>query len=93
MLSQIFKETEEIRVNSEIYITLDFGNDMKHDVIAIPIIQFFIGDRARSNLSCGWYGGHSLQMNGLCRDCDIHPLDGDTTRIGHDLTCSFHQKG
>ena len=44
MLSQIFKEIREIRANGGINITLDFGNDMKHDVIAIPVIQFIIGD-------------------------------------------------
>ena len=31
-------------------------------------------------------------MNGLCCDCDIHPLDGDNICIGRDLICSFPQK-
>ena len=30
-------------------------------------------------------------MNSLCRDCDIHPLDGDNTYIGRDLIYYFHQ--
>ena len=33
----------EIQANGGIYINLDFGNDMKHDIIDIPIIQFTIG--------------------------------------------------
>ena len=31
-------------------------------------------------------------MNGLYRDCDIYPLDGDNTCIGRDLIFYFHQK-
>ena len=44
MSSQIFYKTKGIRANGGIHTTLDFGNDMKHDVIAIPVIQFIIGD-------------------------------------------------
>ena len=31
-------------------------------------------------------------MNGLCRDCDISPYDGDDLCIGSQLKCKFHTK-
>ena len=34
-------------------------------------------------------GGHSLLMNGLCRDCNIQPMFGDDTCIGRELRCQF----
>ena len=64
---------------------------MKHDVIATRFIQFIIGDCKGNDLLCGQKGGHSLQMNGLCRDCDIHPLDGDNICTGYNLIRSFRQ--
>ena len=65
MLSQIFKEMRDIRKHGGIHITLDFGCDMKHYVIAIPIIQLIIGDCKENDLLCVQKVGHSLQMNGL----------------------------
>ena len=52
MLSQIFKEMREIRVNGGTHITLDFGNDMTHDDIAIPVIHLVIVDGKENNLLC-----------------------------------------
>ena len=46
-------------------------------VIAIPVIQFIIGDCKGNDLLCGRKGGHHLNMKGLCRDCNIAPKDGD----------------
>ena len=53
MLSQTIKEMKEIRVTGGVHITLDFGNDMKHDVIAIPVIQFIIGNCKGNDLLYG----------------------------------------
>ena len=60
MLSHIFKEMREIRTNGGIHINLDFGNDMKHYVIAIHIIQLVIGYCKRNDLLYGRKGGYSL---------------------------------
>ena len=79
-----------IRDNGGIRLTLDFGEKRIHDVIAIPVIQFIIGDCKGNDLLCGRKGGHSLNMSGLCRDCDIKPADGDNTCIGQELICSYH---
>ena len=38
ILSQNFKEMKGIWANSGIHNTLDFGNELKHDIIAIPVI-------------------------------------------------------
>ena len=90
MICKIYKEMKAIRDNGGIKLTLDFGNNMKHDVIAIPVIQFIIGDCKGNDLLCGRMGGHSLGMKGLCRDCDISPDNGDNTFIDQRLLCSFH---
>ena len=89
MLSCIFKEMKDIRENGSIKMTLDFGESMKHDVVAIPVIQFIIGNCKENDLLCGQKGGHYLLMNGLCRDCNIQPMFADDTCIGEKLRCQF----
>ena len=54
--------------------------------------QFIIGDCKGNDLLNGRKGGHSLLMNGLCRDCDISPDDGDDTCIEKELICNFIRK-
>ena len=92
MMSCIFKEMRDIRDTGGIQLTLDFGNNNVHDVTAIPVIQFIIGDCKGNDLLCGRKGGHTLEMNGLCRDCDISPHEGDNLCIGSQLKCKFHTK-
>ena len=90
MMAKIFQEMKEIRDSGGIKLCLDFGGGEKHDVIAIPVIQFIIGDCKGNDLLCGRKGGHHIRMKGLCRDCDISPEDGDDVCIEKDLICSFH---
>ena len=92
MMSKIFNEMRLIRESGGIKLTLDFGNDNTHDVIAIPVVQFIIGDCKGNDLLCGRKGGHGLTMKGLCRDCDVSPDNGDNTCIDTELICSFHRK-
>ena len=80
---------KDIRDSGGIAMTLDFGPSLKHNVIAIPVIQFIIGDCKGNDLLCGRKGGHSLLMNGLCRDCNINPKYADDTCIGKELRCQF----
>jgi hypothetical protein len=91
MLFHIFKEMKDIRDRGGIQLTLDFGNEKKYDVIAIPVIQYIIGDCKGNDLLCGRMGSHSTAMGGLCRDCNISPSDGDDTCVGKELICSFHK--
>ena len=56
---------KEIRESGDIDLILNFGNNHKCQVIAMPIIQFIIDDCKCSNLLCITKGGHSLNMNGL----------------------------
>ncbi len=93
MMSKIYLEMKQIRDCGGIKLTLNFGNDGKHEVIAIPVIQYIIGDCKGNDTLCGRKGGHSLQMNGLCRDCNIHPSEGDNTCINEPLLCRYITKG
>ena len=52
MLTCIFKEMKDIRDQGGIKLTLDFGEWLKHDVVAIPVIQFVIGDCKGKDLLC-----------------------------------------
>ena len=92
MLSCIFREMHDIRPSGDIRLTLNFGDNRIYEVIAIPVIQFIIGDCKRNDMLCGRMGGHMLQMKGLCRDCDISPNEGDDLCIGEQLKCQFHTK-
>ena len=91
MMSKIFNEMREIRANGGIKLTLSLDG-RSFDVIAIPVIQFIIGDCKGNDLICGRKGGHSLQMKGLCRDCNIKPQDGDDPCLDKELLCSFLKK-
>ena len=90
MMAKIFQEMKEIYDNGGIKIVLDFGNGDRHTVIAIPVIQFIIGDCKGNDLLCGRKGGHHLNMKGLCRDCNIAPKDGDKISSRRALPCKFH---
>ena len=92
MMSKIFEEMKNIRNNGGIKLTLDFGNHGIHEVIAIPVIQFIIGDCKGNDTLCGRKGGHSVTMKGLCRDCDISPENSDKTCIDSPLLCQFITK-
>ena len=61
----------DIRDTGGIQLTLDFGDNKVHDVIDIPMIQFITVYCKGNDLLCYRKGGHTLEMNGLCRDCDI----------------------
>ena len=82
----------DIRQSGGIRLTLDFRDNRIHQVIDIPVIQFIIGDCKGNDLLCGRMGGHTLQMNGIFRDCDNSPKDGDYLCIGTPLKCKFHTK-
>lgn len=47
-------------------LTLDFGNDRKHDVIVIHVVQFIIGDCNGNDLLSCKKGGHYFDMKVLC---------------------------
>ena len=91
MMSRIFKEMKDIYNGGGIKMTLDFGFGRKHEVIAIPVIQYIIGDCKGNDLLCGRKGGHHIQMKGLCRDCNISPAQGDDICLDNKLICSFNE--
>ena len=67
---------KNIRDLGGMVLTLDFGMDFIHKVIAISVIQFITEDCKVNDLSCGSKGSHSLDMIGLCNDCGITFLPG-----------------
>ena len=81
-----------MRQSGGICLTLDFVSNHINEVIAIPVIQFIIGDCKWNDMLYGRMGVHTLQMKGLCRECDIPPKDGDDLCIDKELKCRFHTK-
>ena len=92
MMSKIFEEMKFIRDSGGIKLTLDFGKHGQHEVIALPVIQYIIGDCKGNDTLCGRKGGHALTMNGLCRDCNVTPGNGDNTCIDAPLLCQYITK-
>ena len=90
MMSKIFQEMKEIRDNGGMKLCLDFGNGKRHNVVAMPVIQYIVGDCKGNDLLCGRKGGHHIEMKGLCRDCNIAPNDGDNVCMNKELMCNFH---
>ena len=90
MIGNIFNKMKAICSNGGIKLTLDFGNNKKHDVIAIPMIKFIISDCKGNNLLCERMCGHSVNMKGLRRDCNVSPYNDDNTWIDQRLLFSFH---
>jgi hypothetical protein len=89
MMKHIFYEFKSI--HDEGGLSLDLNIDGKvTSCRAVPVIQFIIGDCKGNDLLCGRMGGHHLHMKGLCRDCDISPMEGDDTAIGTPLKCNWH---
>ena len=76
--------------NRGIRLTLYFSSDRINDIIAIPVIQFIIGDCKGNNLLCGRQDEYSINMKGLCRDYMVKPSDGDDTWIGEYLLFTFY---
>lgn len=81
-----------IRESRDTKLILDFGNNKKYDVIAIPVVQFIFFNFKANGLLCDRKVGNLLTMQVLCCDYDISLDDGDNICIGKQLTCSFHHK-
>ena len=60
-------------------------NGKVHKVVFKLAIQFIIGDCEGHDEICGRKKGHSLDMKGLCRDCDCLPNQSDNP----DHECNF----
>ena len=56
MMAKIFEEMKHIRDSCGIKLTLDFGKYGTHKVIAIPVIQYIIGDCKGNDTLCGRKG-------------------------------------
>ena len=61
-MSQIFKQMKDIRESGGLKLTLNFGIHDTHDVIAVPVIQFIIGDCKGNDIFYGRKGGDLLSM-------------------------------
>ena len=81
-----------IRQSGGICLILELGSNQIHEVLAIPTIQFIIGECKDNNLLCGRIAIHMLTMKDLCRDYNISPDDGYDFCIGKQLTCKLRTK-
>lgn len=57
--------------------TLDFGDDVKHNVVLRTPLQLVIGDCEGHDKLVGRFKGHTQNIKGLCRDCDIPTKNSD----------------
>lgn len=62
MIGKTFKEMNNIMIVVVFNLILDFGTNKKHDVIAIPVIQFIICDCKANDLLYGRKCDHSLNI-------------------------------
>ena len=51
--------------NSCIQLKLNLDVDKKHDMVAIPVAQFTVGNCEENNLLCGNKGGYFLTVRRL----------------------------
>ena len=81
MLSFLFEEIASIQSQGGIRVTLPLKSNVQGttgiDVVAVPHIQFIIGDCKGNDKLCGRLASHSVKMNGLCRDCLVKMEDAD----------------
>jgi hypothetical protein len=57
--------------------TLDFGDNGMHDVVLKLPLQFIIGNCEGHDKLAGRFKGHTHNIRGLCRDCDVPTQFGD----------------
>jgi hypothetical protein len=65
--------------------TLDLGGECKHKVILKMPLQFVIGDCEGHDKLLGRFKGHTMNLKGLCRDCDVPTQESDDV----DWVCNF----
>jgi hypothetical protein len=68
--------------------TLDFGGERKHNVVLKMPLQFVIGDCEGHDKLVGRFKGHTMNIKGLCRDCDISTEHSDDV----DWLCNYFEE-
>ena len=92
IIKHIFADFKMISDNGGVRLSLDFGNGDKYDnLVALPVIQFIIGDCEGHDSLCGRKKGHTRKSLGLCRDCNIKTNEEPSNpNIGRRLTCTWN---
>lgn len=83
----LMKELIHLQENGGFHWDLEIG-DRVHKVVFKPAVQFIIGDCEGHDDICARKKGHTLEMKGLCRDCNCKPNDADDP----DHICHFFEK-
>lgn len=92
MLKYILAEFKTINDNGGIKSTIQLNNT-QHELTLFPVISYIIGDIEGMDPLCGRMKSHTMNMNGLCRDCDIYPTNGDNIHLHYKgLLCSYWSK-
>jgi hypothetical protein len=64
--------------NNGMQWTLDLGNGLSHKVVLkMPFLQFVVGDCEGHDKLVGRFIGHTMNIKGLCRDCNIPTQHSD----------------
>jgi len=72
MLDFIFEEIKSINARGGMKLSVPKKNGSGYvDLIALPQLQFIIGDCKGMNYLAGRYGSHGILVKQLCRDCDV----------------------
>jgi hypothetical protein len=88
ILTFLLKDLKTIQIEGFPW-TLDLGGQRKHNVILKMPLQFVIGDCEGHDKLLGRFKGHTMNIKGLCRDCDIPTQDSDDI----DWVCNFIEEG
>jgi hypothetical protein len=76
ILGFLMKDLKHIQKKG-IWWILDFGDDEKHDVVLKFPLQFINGDCECHNKLVGRFKGHTMNIKGLYRDCNIPMSNSD----------------
>jgi hypothetical protein len=87
ILTFLLKDLKKIQTEGFPW-TLDLGGQCKHNVILKMPLQFVIGDCEGHDKLLGRFKGHTMNLKGLCRDCDVPTQDGDDV----EWLCNFIQE-
>jgi hypothetical protein len=88
ILTFLLKDLKKIQAEGFPW-TLDLGGQCKHNVILKMPLQFVIGNCEGHDKLLGRFKGHTMNLKGLCRDCDVPTQESDDV----DWVCNFIEEG
>jgi hypothetical protein len=84
ILRFLMNDLKKIQVEGFPWV-LDVGEGRKQNVVLKMPLQFVIGDCEGHDKLVGRFKGHTMNIKGLCRDCNIPTVDSDDV----DWLCTY----